>query len=233
MNIDTTGLDTEALAAWLEARLQADLASLVTALGIAAILGVALLLIGYILRSLAIARIGHRRGIPCWGLAWVPGLRLITIGQIADYHDKKTLYVKHGFAVLLPVLFFLGLIAGIAETALFSAQIKTALASISSSPETFLTALFSQSYAAAYTALSLIAVLSGTLFTVFYYIAIYKVLESCKRRRAFLTMILYVIVPFAGAIVLLAVSGHNSDKKHKSHRHHKEEKEAEVVTEAE
>lgn len=237
-SLDLNSLDLNTLITQFEEQYAPQLASLLAVLGIALLIAGVFMLIGYILRSLAFARMGHRRNIPWWGLAWVPGLRLITIGQLADYHDRKTIRAKHRFSILLPVLFFLGLIAGILEASLFSTQIKTALASISSSPEATLTALFSQSHAFLYTALSLISTLSWTLFSAFYLIAIYKVLEACKWHLTILNMILYLIVPFAAPIVLIAISGSDSDRKRHHHHHHHEAKAAdddqiEVETEEE
>lgn len=189
------------------------LAKLGAIFAIAAVIGLVVLLIDYILRSIAIARMGHRRGIPLWGLAWVPGLRLIVIGGIADYHDRKTVKRKHGFNVLLPVLLLINLIAVGLFAYLFKAQISRAVVAFSVSPESGLQALFSSSFGKWYSLLNLIACLSATLLTVFRNIAVYKVLEACKKKHTIVNMILYLIVPFAAPIVLLAVSGSDSDKK--------------------
>ena len=190
-----------------------------------AVVGV-ILLIGYILRSVAIARMGHRRHVPLWGLAWVPGLRLIVTGGIADYHDRKTVRRKHGFSVLLPVLFFLWLAALTVYFCLLSANIREVFALLPDAPEAFFAALPSLFGFSGRSVLYALAILSGGAYRIFYYIAIYKALEACKKKHVFLDMLLYLLVPFAAPIVLIAVSRHDSDRKKKQHIEPEEQEES-------
>ena len=177
------------------------------------------LLIDYILRSLAYARIGHRRGIPLWGLAWIPGLRLITLGGIADDHDRKTVGRRHGFRVLLPILLLLCLGAILADIFMLRSEVNEFSQAVLADPQNILEAFSSFSGGKLRMALITFASVVGSLLSIFRTIAIYKLLESCKRKHTFLNMILYLLIPFAAPFVLIAVSGSDSDKKKKKKHH--------------
>lgn len=211
--ITIPGLDMQALNSELT-QLLATLGTVMLLIGIASVI---YLLIDYILRSLAMARIGHRREIPLWGLAWVPGLRLIVLGGIADDHDKKTVRRRHGYTILLPVLLFIYLVAILVEFLLVKNQAAFILQalSVASDLNGVLEALRALPGVNAIILVSALAKAAGSLLTVFRTIAIYKLLESCKRKYTLLNIILYLIVPLAAPIVLIAVSGSDSDRKKK------------------
>ena len=224
--------DIQALLSELAKLLPDIIKAVGTALIIIGIIAVVLLIIDYILRSVAVAKVGHRRGIPLWGFAWIPGLRLITIGAIADDHDKKTIRRRHGFRILLPVLFLIFLVAVIVDYVLLKASVASFIKAVTADPNNILQALSSCSGGKTRSIMRIIACLSGSLLTVFNNIAIYKYIESCKKTHTFADMILYLIVPFAAPIVLLAVSGSDSDKVRKKKRLPPPEEEY-VVEEAE
>ena len=133
--------DLQALLTQLQEKLPEILAAISAVLIVIGIIASVILLIGYILRSAAIARIAHRRGIPLWGLAWVPGLRMITLGGIADDHDRKTIGRRHGFCVLLPVLLFIGLIAIVIDGFMFKAQFESFVKAVTADPNSFFQSL--------------------------------------------------------------------------------------------
>lgn len=229
-NITIAGFDPEQFISSLQGELSILLAQLGSILVLVSLVGLIYLLIDYILRSLALARIGHRRGIPLWGLAWVPGLRLIVLGGIADDHDRKTVKRRHGFNLLLPILLFISLAAVLINIFMLRAQINTAAQIIAADPNRALEAVTSLSGGKVRILLAVIASLASSLLVIFKYIAIYKLLESCKKKHTFLNMILYLALPLAAPFVLIAVSGSDSDKKKKKHQP-REEVEIEAETE--
>lgn len=215
----------QAFVAKLQELLPVLLKTLATALLFIGIAVSIFLFIDYILRSIAIARIARRRGVALWGLAWIPGFRLITLGGIADDHDRKTVGRKHGFDVLLPVLLFICLAAFALNVYLLKSKVAE-LSAITLANEndiaTVIKVLFSGNTPIRIA--RIVMLLAGSLLNVFETIAIYKLLESCKRKHTFLNMLLYLILPVARPIILIAVSGSDSDKKKKPLPHYEHEK---------
>lgn len=76
--------------------------------------------ISYVLYSLGLYSMADHTGIDNAFLAWIPGLRLITVGQLADrYNDsigKQSMY-----RVILPALLAVGLVTGSISSVLYAA----------------------------------------------------------------------------------------------------------------
>lgn len=180
------GADAQAFAE----QIKALLAPILTTLLLLAIPVVIYLLVAYILRSIALYKIAHRRHIAAPGLAWVPFVWKYTLGAIADRHDKRLGY-KRRWRIVILVLMVISLVLGIA------ARVFTK--TVFGKPALLI------AYCVVMGCASLALQTCRTICD-------YKLFESCKPKAAIFNMLFCVLLPIVKPFVLIAICGKDSKK---------------------
>lgn len=165
--------------------------------------------VNYFLRSAALARIGRRRHIKAWGLAWVPVLYLYVFGAIADDHDKKNTGCKTGLGVFLPLTFIFSWLCRKGAKWISGARLKDTARAAKQGIEavrTYLATLNKEVFPICFT-LTVLWLVLRLIYVIYRYVCAYKIVESCRPKRALWVMLIYALIPFAKPFVLLFVSG--------------------------
>jgi len=156
-------------------------------------------IVNYVLTSLAIHKLGKRRGISNPWLAWIPIASSYAIGAIVDEYDGRFGFKKRWAKTLLSL--------GITEIAVLVGMVGTiivmsfAMLGIESSSSSDL------GMASVIIVLIMMAFYFVLLFVVMAYmicgtICIYKIFESTVPEKSLKYMILSIVIPFAGCILL-------------------------------
>lgn len=150
-------------------------------------------IVSYVLRSISLFKIGKRRGVRLYGLAWVPVARAWVSGSIADIHDRKLghNYKWRHFLLWFSVAVFICLVVVIAIYANFIIKL-IAIADYLSEAE--FDDMFLRHIGGIYLFVIATSFIS-TVTTVFTYICMYKFFESCRPRFTMLYLILSIILP--------------------------------------
>lgn len=166
-------------------------------------------IVNYFLRSAALARIGRRRHIKAWGLAWVPVAHFYVLGAIADDHDKKNTGHKTGLRFFLPLTLVFAWLCRKGAKWIAGARIKDTAEAVKKGIEAlraYLATLNREAFPVCFT-LSVIGLFALTVFFVYKFICTYKLVESCRPKRVLWVMLIYMLIPFAKPFVLIFVSG--------------------------
>lgn len=178
-----------------------------------AVIAAVFLIVGivfFILRAVALFNLGRDRGVPLYGLAWVPIANNWVLGGIADAHDKYDgrdykwrhillwisvgLLAAAGFAVLLFFRNIGAVMSGFASTEDIEGAIMSVSAVFGS-----LSSLWSV-FAAAISA-----------YSVCRCIAYFKLFESTSPNNCVILLIVSVAIPIAEPIILMCVRHKNAD----------------------
>lgn len=156
-------------------------------------------LANYIMNALALNKIASRRQIPNPWMAWLPIASDWLIGNIADEYDGRN-GIKRKWRVVLLTLSLISIVGLIIMyVAMFAYIFVTALASTYAEPEVAeLLGIFVIFYI-------FLIVLSTVAVTQSFCkaICVYKIFESTVPEKAVKYLLLYLLVPLAGAICLL------------------------------
>lgn len=166
-------------------------------------------IVNYFLRSAALARIGRRRHIKAWGLAWVPVAHFYVLGAIADDHDKKNTGHKTGLRFFLPLTLVFAWLCRKGAKWIAGAWLKDTAEAVKKGIEAlraYLATLNREAFPVCFT-LSVIGLFALTVFFVYKFICMYKLVESCRPKRVLWVMLIYMLIPFAKPFVLIFVSG--------------------------
>lgn len=166
-------------------------------------------IVNYFLRSAALARIGRRRHIKAWGLAWVPVAHFYVLGAIADDHDKKNTGHKTGLRFFLPLTLVFAWLCRKGAKWIAGARLKDTAEAVKKGIEAlraYLATLNREAFPVCFT-LSVIGLFALTVFFVYKFICTYKLVESCRPKRVLWVMLIYMLIPFAKPFVLIFVSG--------------------------
>ena len=162
-------------------------------------------LVNYIIRSLSLFTIAKRRGIPNYGLAWVPVAYLWTLGSIADQYDGSRGLKRKWRHVLL----WLNLSGIIVYLAVYITMIATMFSTYMHFSRVGRPALdmLNPAVLAAFIIMGialvcycLLVAACGTCQT----ICTFKLYESARPTKAVLLLLLSLLVPFAAPFCLLA-----------------------------
>ncbi|MBQ8264424.1 MAG: hypothetical protein IJY96_06595 [Oscillospiraceae bacterium] len=182
------------------------LEEMLMSIGIAvlAIFGVLMLLglVGYIFQSIALTRIGRRRGIKASWLIWIPIARNWSIGALADEYDGRN-GMKRYFRIILLVCVILSL--------LISCGSFAGIESVSELVEDIENLDFDNMYPALIKMLItvygtlIISSLACVVHSTLTYICIYKIYESLSPRRCVLHFVLGLFIPLYQSICLFCL----------------------------
>ena len=154
----------------------------------------------YVMNSLALHRIAKRRGIQDPWMAWIPYACNWIIGSIADEYDGRN-GIKRKWRVLLLTL---SIIASLGIVLVYVGFIVAIVMLTAGGMEPEVMPLLTM-FGCVYGGLILFAMLAsaqGFCTAVCYY----KIFESTVPKRAVTYFVLYLLVPLAGPICLLACS---------------------------
>ena len=173
-------------------------------IAVLAVFGVLMLLglVGYIFQSIALTRIGRRRGIKAPWLVWIPIARNWAIGALADEYDGRNGMKRHFRVILLVciILFILincGSFAGIDS-------VGDLLEDIESLDFNIMGPALIKILIAVYGSL-IVTSLASVVHSTLTYICIYKIYESLSPRRCVLHFILGLFIPLYQAISLFCL----------------------------
>lgn len=170
-------------------------------LAIFAVLGV-LGLVSYIFQSIALTRVGRRRGIKRAWLIWIPIANSWALGALADEYDAR-LGLKRRFRVLLLVVLLVFIGAYVAMFGSISA-IEPIIENIESyDVEQIFSVLFKLVVGVYSFAIGISFV--GIVYSALTYICIYKIFESLSPKRCVLHFILGLFIPLYMAICLFCL----------------------------
>lgn len=150
-------------------------------------------IVSYVLRSISLFKIGKRRGVRLYGLAWVPVASSWVSGSIADIHDRKLGrdYKWRHFLLWSSVIVF---VCAVAVISIYADLIVKMIAIAD-----YLTEAQMDNMAIKYVSrlipFAIVASLISAVTTVFMYICMYKFFESCRPRFTMLYLILSIIIP--------------------------------------
>jgi len=172
----------------------------------AAVISIAISLLPYVLTAYALYKMGGACGIAKPQKAFVPVLNAYQLGQIADAHrrrneNQKPLHAKillwtQIILLALGVLLFVQLmITAVASLALIMADplLDTVPDAVASSLASMLPVF-------------LAAIAISAVFTVFYYIAHFKVFQLYDPENAVIYLVLCILFPIAQPIILLLLA---------------------------
>lgn len=161
----------------------------------------------YIMTSVGLQRVAKRRGISGSWMAWFPYTRDWLIGSIADEYDGRNGIKRAWRAVLLTLSlistigFWASYIAFIIWVVRLSMDEYYAMGLYGSSAFDLVGTMLGM-----YAALIVFALLSSAK-NLCQLICIYKIFESTVPKRSVTYFLLYLLVPFAAPICILACSG--------------------------
>jgi len=152
-------------------------------------------IVSYVLSGISLYKIGKRRGIKAYGLAWVPFGRAWMLGSIADQFDRRMKgrdsHYRTGLligdlvlsaAMIASEIYFIGTFISFMENAAFTEIVDPSAFS------EIITAM----------GLMLAVMVPLYVFIVFYYIALYKVYKSCSPKSSAGLLVLAILVSFGG-----------------------------------
>jgi len=171
---------------------------------IAYFLLMAVAILNYVFISLSLYTVGKRRGLRLYGMGWVPIGQQWLMGCIADQYDRKAKGKDMKLGRFLLIGYIVALVVAIAATValvvgalgMLTAEIMGAA---SAEPTGSLTALVISAIVLVLVYLFLI------VWTVFYYIALYKFFKSCSPKNAAWMLILSIFSGLGCAICMLCV----------------------------
>ena len=142
----------------------------------------------YVFHSIALFCLGKRRGIPLYGLAWVPVANMWLLGSLAEQYDNAVGRRGMKFQVLLPIYGVICYGYIIAAMVLYAGLFRNLPAWI----EGYVTPESVAVLAGPGIALGLIAI-ALIVFAVFYFIALYKVYCASHRETAVVFEVLSIL----------------------------------------
>ena len=177
------------------------LSNLLAVTAVISVLCIITALAGYILQSIAMTRIGRRRGIKAAWLAWIPIANVWTTGAIADDHDAQQ-GRKRNFRATLLILIIIFILAYV-----FLFVGAFSMAGELEAVDTFseeLAPIVIKLMVTMYTGMFAI-VFAATVFSAIHFICIFKIFESLSPRRCVLHFILGILIPFYQPICLFCL----------------------------
>lgn len=163
-------------------------------LAIMLVIGFLVAIVTYVLSAVGMFTIGQRRGLRLYGLAWVPFGAEWLLGSIADQFDRKA----KGKDLHLRLFLLIGEILGTICAIVVLILAIQALMGISMLMEdvTVLTTLM---------IFYVLMILFTVAFSVFYYIALYKVYRSCTPQNCVWMLVLSIFFKIATPICLICI----------------------------
>lgn len=155
----------------------------------------------YIVRSISLFTIAKRRGLPNYGLAWVPVGYLWTVGNLADHYDathgisrkwRKVLLWLAIIGAVLWIVLYICMLVGVLATS-FTGDLSSMQAQQS----------FIQLMIGFYLGLIPFIMLTSAS-KICMMICYYKIFESCNPAKAVLLLLLSLLVPCAFPFCLLS-----------------------------
>lgn len=159
-------------------------------------------LVNYIFTSIAITRIGRRRGIREPWLIWIPIARNWAIGALADEYDARN-GLKRRFRVVLLVLVLVYYALQICFEGSIFATIDT-LDIIESGDIMSSFPYIIKTLISAYSVM-FIMIFFSLVFSALYCVCLYKIFESLSPKHCVLHLALSIFVPFYQAICLFCL----------------------------
>ena len=161
-------------------------------------------IVSYIMGSIGIFTMAKRRGIKHYGLAWVPYIDAYMVGCLADQYDRK----EHGRDIpTRKFLLIAGIILLVLEVVLCVVSVivlgNTIELAFYANNEMMLEQLI-ETYAAIYIPAMLLNMLS-IAYSVFMYIALYKVYKSCKPSGVVVLLVMSILFSIIVPFVLFAL----------------------------
>lgn len=170
-------------------------------LAIFAVLGV-LGLVSYIFQSIALTRVGRRRGIKCAWLIWIPIANSWALGALADEYDARQ-GLKRRFRVLLLAVLLIFIVAYIVMFCSISA-IEPLVENIESYDIDEIFSVLMKLVIGVYSFAIGISFI-GIIYSALTYICIYKIFESLSPKRCVLHFILSIFIPLYTGICLFCL----------------------------
>lgn len=156
----------------------------------------------YVITGISLFGIGKRLGIKAYGLAWVPGANVWSVGAIADKSDERN-GKDHKFRWVLIGLMIAFVICLVIFIVVYTFSlidiITTARLSYAEPEVSAFVNLFWSIFAVMFP-----VALASTALTAVEYISIYKLIELCKPEKALKNLLIGMLVPFASPFVLLS-----------------------------
>ena len=160
-----------------------------------AVIGVCILAVlipNYLLTSIGYSTIAKRRGVKGYWLAWIPVAKNWVIGGIADEYDQRHLGCKRRFRVFLLLSAVVNVLSTIVLFAGLAAIIPLIGNTMDGNETEALKNAMQMSICLEYGIMGM--AFSSGLFTAFYYISVYKIIESFTPKLAVLFFILSLFV---------------------------------------
>jgi len=162
---------------------------------------------GYVLKGMSLYAIGKRRGLPLYGMAWVPIGADWLLGSIADQYNRKTNKKKVYFNKIL-------LFGSLLVVALIIAVSVTVIVALETVPDDVLLADMQKKDKAitlSAIVLLILLLLCAAAYRVFYYIVMYKTMRSCSPKNAAWMLVVsivcaYLMTNIAEFICLICIS---------------------------
>jgi hypothetical protein len=155
-------------------------------------------IISYIFTSLGTYTIANRRGIKHAWLAWIPVGSTWILGSISDQYQQVAKNKNTKRRVLLLVLYFATMVASIISMATSISEIVQMIAADHLSQDT------NMGLGMSYGLFSLIMSGASIAYTVFYYISLYDLYNSCKPESGVLYLVLTILVGVATPFLIFS-----------------------------
>ena len=152
----------------------------------------AVLIPNYVLTGIGYSTIAKRRGVKGYWLAWIPVAKNWVIGGIADEYDQRHLGCKRRFRLFMLLSSVVNVLSTILLFVAIAAIVPLVRSSIAGNEEEMLNHFMQFYFCFEYGVLGL--AFSSGLFTAFYYISVYKIIESFTPKLAVLFFILSIFV---------------------------------------
>ncbi|MCL2672188.1 MAG: hypothetical protein FWF10_09175 [Clostridiales bacterium] len=165
--------------------------------GTVLLVGVSLVM--HLFHSFGLHGLAKRRGIKGYGWSWMPVAKIFMQGRIADDCNLQTGHKKTYYRYILLFLWSGFLIASLVYCLLYAYWTLRAFDEMA----IFLELTFYDQFGAAKIFLGL-AFAIGTVFLIFYYIALHKLYKSCARHHTalfVLSIIFPIIIPFVIIVI--------------------------------
>lgn len=160
-----------------------------------AVIGVCILAVlipNYLLTSIGYSTIAKRRGVKGYWLAWIPVAKNWVIGGIADEYDQRHLGCKRSFRIFMLIASIVNLLSTAVLFVGIAAIVPLVRNAMYGDEMEIMKNVMQMSFCLEYGIMGM--AFSSGLFTAFYYISVYKIIESFTPKLAVLFFILSLFV---------------------------------------
>ncbi len=160
-----------------------------------AVIGICILAVlipNYILTGIGYSTIAKRRGVKGYWLAWIPVAKNWVIGGIADEYDQRRLGCKRRFRVFMLIAAIVNVLSTVVLFIGLAAVVPFIINAVHGNEMEMMKNIMQLSICFEYGIIGIS--FSSAALTAFYYISIYKIIESFTPKLAVLFLILSMFV---------------------------------------